>query len=173
MNLLLHNNVKVEHQAKRLFHKLEEIDNVFHNQLILLVGPSKSGKTSILREINNYNANKYIYINLGLSLSKMLLELTIQERRSNLMKILLNFISKQKEENMLIDNMEILFDSQLYINPMKCLITLSKLKKMTVVSWSGLYEPSQGILTYGEINHPEYQSHKIKETGAEVYLVNG
>ena len=49
-------------------------------KLVLVVGPSSTGKTKILRALLKMNPERYSYINLNLELSALLKEVSEKER---------------------------------------------------------------------------------------------
>ncbi len=53
----------------------------------------------------------------------------------------------------LLDNLEILFDTELEVEPLR-LIQVSSRNRTIVASWNGSYQ--DGTLTYAEPGHPEF-----------------
>jgi len=60
----------------------------------------------------------------------------------------------------LLDNIEILFDSALQQNPLLLLQGLSR-NRTLVVSWNGSIK--DGSLTYAEPGHPEFRKYACKD----------
>jgi hypothetical protein len=57
----------------------------------------------------------------------------------------------------LLDNLEILFDSALEVEPLR-LLQVGSRNRTVVASWSGAY--TDGTLTYAEPGHPEFVQFK-------------
>jgi hypothetical protein len=66
----------------------------------------------------------------------------------------------------MLDNLEILFDSGLEVEPLR-LLQLSSRNRTIVASWSGGYQ--DGTLTYAEPGHPEFI--QIRQTESVVVAV--
>jgi hypothetical protein len=126
-------------------------------RLILLVGEPGSGKTAVVRELANYYGAEVI--NLNLALSKAMLELPVKKRALRL-PIILEEIAKSSGELMLVDNIEILFDTSLMQDPLKLLQGLSR-HRTVVATWGG--KETDGKLIYAKPGHPE--SRRYDSTG--------
>jgi hypothetical protein len=130
-----------------------------YSRLILLVGPSDSGKTRILQEIS---AEKSLNIlNVNLEMAKALMELPIQRRESRasyiFSDIIHDFLSETtvgEDKIVLLDNLEILFDKDLKLDPLSLLQGVSR-NIIIIASWNGSY--SSNHLTFAKIGHPEYR----------------
>jgi hypothetical protein len=123
-----------------------------YHRLVLLVGTSGSGKTEALRNIAEEFSSTVI--NLNLTISGELLELTAKQRSLRLPDIL-DQIVNQFQPPVLLDNIEILFDKNLKQDPLRLLQGISR-NRTIVASWNGtMYS---GKLLYAEAGHPEYRS---------------
>lgn len=144
----------IENKVKRSLEAAEEL----YQRLVLIVGKSGTGKTSVIRNLAKlYNTEP---ININLYLSKELLELTQKQRQLKLPEILSQAINGTGK-TVFIDNIEILFDVELKQDPLRLLQGLSR--NITVVaSWNGAF--NQGKLTYAEPGHNEYRSYDITDT---------
>ena len=138
----------------------EAISNApaMYSRLILLVGPSGTGKTQALQEISAEYGKKILNINL--SMSKALLEVPIQRRQSRVQHIfndvIRGFLGDEDPQTaiILLDNLEILFDKDLKQDPL--LLLLRESRNYTIVaSWNGYWVNQR--LTFAISGHPEYR----------------
>lgn len=120
-------------------------------QLVIMVGISGSGKTNTLQSIGQRTGCKVLNVNL--ELSKKMLELTRTQRSRQVEKLLKELIAATQGQVVLLDNLEILFDTALDVEPVRLLQVASR-NRPTVASWTGSY--SNGTLTYAEPGHPEF-----------------
>ena len=117
------------------------------------MGESGSGKTAVLNSIaEELEVN---VINANLALSSALLELTAKQRSLRLPRIL-NEIADTPNDLIILDNLEILFDTVLQQDPLRLLQGLSR-NKTVLVSWGG--STSSDKLFYAQSGHPEYRSY--------------
>lgn len=122
-------------------------------RLVLLVGETGSGKTSVLRDVaEEFGAS---IINVNLALSSELLELTAKQRSLRLPGIF-DQIAGGPQGPVVLDNLEILFDKDLKQDPLRLLQGLSR-NRTVVASWNGTI--NSGRLLYAETGHPEYRSY--------------
>jgi hypothetical protein len=96
-------------------------------------------------------------VNVNLELSKKMLELTHTQRSRQVESLLREVISAAPGEVILLDNLEILFDTSLEVEPLRLLQVLSR-NRTVVASWSGVYVG--GTLAYAEPGHPEFVQFK-------------
>jgi Cdc6-like AAA superfamily ATPase len=122
-------------------------------RLVLVVGRSGSGKTSVLRGVAAELGTSVVNVNL--QLSKALLELTAQQRALRLPQILAR-IADDAGSPLVLDNLEILFDKGLKQDPLRLLQGLSR-NRTVVASWNGIFGDRR--LLYAEMGHPEYRSY--------------
>lgn len=133
-----------------------------YHRLVLLVGETGSGKTSVLRDIaDDFGAS---VININLALSSELLELTARQRSLWLPGILDQIVDKAQSP-VVLDNLEILFDKDLKQDPLRLLQGISR-NRTVVASWNGT--STGGRLLYAETGHPEYRSYDL----VDVLIVN-
>jgi ABC-type uncharacterized transport system ATPase component len=136
---------------------LQVADNQYY-KLVLLVGKSGSGKTYVLNDIANELGVPVINVNL--KLSERLLELTSKQRALRTSQLLDNIIDTNDSIKVL-DNLEILFDTELKQNPFRLLQKISR-NHLVIASWNGTSE--DGKLIYAEPDHPEYQKYNLENT---------
>lgn len=129
-----------------------------YNRLVLIVGDSGSGKTFALRKAAE-DAGTTV-VNVSLELSNKLLELSPRQRTLSLPKIL-DQITDGTKSPLFLDNLEILFDKELKLDPLRLLQSISR-NRTVVASWTGKSTPEK--LQYAEAGHPEFRSYELSET---------
>lgn len=98
------------------------------------------------------------YINVNLLLTKRLLELTQKQRSLKAERLLKEIIGNTNNEIIFLEHLEILFDTSLQLDPLRCLQKLAC--NYTIVAvWSGKIENNH--LIYAEREHPEYKSYPV------------
>jgi len=128
-----------------------------HSRLILLVGPPQSGKTSILRCLSEQRA--VTPLNVGADLGRCLSGLSHSQRALSASGLLRELADRHtSDELLLVDNIELLFDRSLKLDPLTLLKQLSRVRPV-VATWPG--EQSGGRLKYAEMGHPEYQDYVV------------
>ena len=127
-------------------------------RLALVVGPVGSGKTPYLQEL--CHRKEIPLVNVNLALSQRLLDLTSKERPLRVRRLLANVIDEQPGDSIVMDNIELLFDPSLRLDPLACLQGLSR-NKTLIVAWGGAY--TGNALTYAEPGHPEYRRYDRPE----------
>jgi len=140
----------------KIKYSLQAADGLYH-RLVLLVGESGTGKTSLLRMLANDLGTESI--NLNLALSAVLLELTAKQRTLRLPQ-LLNDIVVNVQAPVLLDNIEILFDTVLKQDPLRLLKGISR-DHTILATWNGTMR--NGKLLYAEPDHPEYRSYDVDD----------
>ena len=131
---------------------IQATEGMYH-RLVLLVGETGSGKTGVLRKIAEEVGSSVINVNLALS--GKLLELTAKQRSLRLPSTLDQIVDRTQSP-VVLDNLEILFDTNLKQNPLRLLQSISR-NRTVVASWNGVM--ISGRLFYAEIGHPEYRSY--------------
>lgn len=137
--------------------KIEEARELYY-RLILLVGPTGSGKTRVLWEISARTSAPLINVNL--ELSRRMLDMTERQRVLQLPKLLSEIVQNVREDLVLLDNMELLFDVNLKHDPLRLLEKLSR-NKTIVATWNGHIESD--YITYAVPGHPEYRRYQIQD----------
>ena len=129
-----------------------------YNRLVLVVAPSGSGKTALMQE--TAQSLQAPLINVNLSLSLRMLELSQKERIIQLSSLLDEILQDTESEIVLLDNLEILFDTSLKQDPLRLLLNLSR-RKTIVATWNCSIENDS--LTYATPDHPEFRKYPIKD----------
>jgi hypothetical protein len=96
-------------------------------------------------------------VNVNLELSKRMLELTRTQRSRQVDRLLKEVIAAAPGEVVLLDNLEILFDTALEVAPLRLLQSSSR-NRCVVATWNGTYK--DGTLTFAEPGHPEFKQFK-------------
>jgi hypothetical protein len=131
--------------------------NMYH-RLVLVVAPLGAGKTAALREVAQQNG--YNYINVSLELSRCMLELTQRQRQLQVSRLLRDIVRTAHDQAVLLDNLEILFDVSLKLDPLRCLQDVAR-DRMVVAAWNGVV--TAGHLTYATPDHPEYRRYALED----------
>jgi hypothetical protein len=127
-------------------------------RLVVLAGLPGSGKTSSLQAVAQQGG--YPYLNVNLELSKKMLELTRSQRSRQVERLLKDVIASVAGDVVLLDNLEILFDPALEVEPLRLLQVASR-NRTVVASWNGTFK--DGTLAYAEPGHSEYLQCKQAE----------
>jgi hypothetical protein len=123
-----------------------------YHRLILVTGPPRTGKTTALREL--HADHSWPVININLSLSERLLELTTRQRSLKVAGILGKLAKEVDADVVILDNTEVLFSLELKQDPLRLLQGLSR-NRTVIAAWAGEHQGSK--LTYAESGHPEYR----------------
>ena len=126
--------------------------NKLYHRLILLVGPSSSGKTTVLRDLAA--SAGWPIVNLNLQLAERLLELTERQRALRVARILGDIVDETSADTVAIDNLELLFAADLKLDPLRLLQSLSR-NRTIVASWPGNFDGE--TLVYAEPSHSEHR----------------
>jgi DNA polymerase III delta prime subunit len=124
-------------------------------RLVILAGLPGSGKTTALQSMAQRLGCQVVNVNL--ELSKRMLELTRSQRSRQVEPLLKSVIAAAPGEVVLLDNLEILFDTGLEVEPLR-LLQVSSRNRTVVASWSGTFVDE--TLTYAEPGHPEFVQFK-------------
>ena len=119
--------------------QLEEAIQQAANQyfrLVILAGVPGSGKTAALQSVAQKAGCEVVNVNL--ELSKKMLELTRMQRSRQVERLLKDVIAAAPGDVAVLDNLEILFDTGLEVEPLR-LLQVSSRNRTVVASWSGTY----------------------------------
>jgi hypothetical protein len=102
----------------------------------------------------------YRCVNVNLELSRCLLELTQRQRQLQASRLLQNIIRVSNDQVVLLDNLGLLFDVSLKLDPLRCLQDLAR-DHTIVAAWNGTV--TAGHLTYATPDHPEYRRYALED----------
>lgn len=143
--------------ADTVINSLVQVGNNF-SKLLMLVGPAFSGKTQCLKEVSE--RINIPQLNLGVELSKKLIELSIKQQVLRVSGLTKEIINNVHSDVALVDNIEILFNPDLKVDPIRLLLNCSR-NKTLVVAFSGMHVDDSII--YAEPQRPEYKKFKVED----------
>ena len=123
-----------------------------YHRLVLLVGEPRSGKTTVLRALAEETG--WPLLGLNLALSERLLEVPTRFREIRVADLVRDLVEAHPGDALIIDNIELLFDRQLQVDPVGLLLSLAR-HRLVVASWPGSYDGS--TLSYADPTHPEHR----------------
>ena len=147
----------IEPLSAQVMYQLSQVGGLYH-RLVLVVAPSGAGKTAVLREIAAQTDSRYINVNL--ELSRRLLDLPQKQWSIQVPRLLEDIVQGDREQVILLDNIELLFDVALQLYPLRCLQTLAR-QRTIVTAWNGTV--TNGHLTYAAPDHPEYRRYPLAD----------
>ncbi|MFA9439963.1 BREX-3 system P-loop-containing protein BrxF [Uliginosibacterium sp. sgz301328] len=126
-----------------------------NSKLILLVGPSRSGKTQLLRQLGaKVNVDP---LNVSLELGRRLAATPNHKRGFSAGELLREIADKERDDDpLLLDNLELLFEPSLHINPLDIVRRLAHSKRVVAV-WPGDLRGDH--LVYADMSHPEHRDY--------------
>jgi len=132
-----------------------------NRRLVLLTGPPGSGKTALLRAFGDRTGAEPL--NLGLDLGRRLVAVPPRERQLQAGSLLREIAGTQvRDDLLLIDNIELLFDASLALNPLDLLKRQAQARRVVAVWPAALRQSGTGPrLTYAELGHPEYRDYAL------------
>ena len=141
-----------------LSHRIEEqslglVDR--YHRLMLVVGPARSGKTTVLRQLSTKRS--WPFVNVNLALSERLLDHTSRNRALHVSSLLDQVTKESPGEVLLLDNTEILFSTALRLDPLRLLQRIAR-HRSVIACWAGHYD--DGLLTYAIPSHPEFKQYE-------------
>ena len=138
-------------QLERL---IDEIANL-HSKLVLLAGPGRSGKTRLLRALGD--KLNIAPLNVSLELGRRLAGTPNNKRGFSAGELLREIADREQTGDLLLlDNLELLFEKGLQINPLDLVKRLAHSKRVVAV-WPG--ELRGDRLIYADMGHPEYRDY--------------
>lgn len=136
------------------------IDEVaeLHSRLVLLLGGREAGKSRLLAEIGRIK--RAPVMNVGSELGMRLAARPARHRPLAAPELLRELADERAgEELLLLDNIELLFDGTLRLDPLDLIKHLARSRRVVAV-WPG--ELRDGRLVYAEMGHPEHQDYGLE-----------
>lgn len=140
------------HELDRLAQLVGEIGDL-QSKLVLLVG--NDGKTRLLRQL----AQRLCVapFNVGVPLGHRLAGMPVAERGFSTNELLREVTDSARDNApLLLDNLEVLFEPSLRINPLDLIKRLAHSRRVVAV-WPG--ELRNDRLVYARMGHPEYRDY--------------
>ena len=126
-----------------------------HHQLILVVGPPHSGKTSLLRRLGATLQRPPL--NVSLELGRRLATMPLKARGLAAGDLLRDLAAQAPAgAPLLLDNLELLFEPSLHINPLDLIRQLAHARRVVAV-WPG--EVRGERVLYADLSHPEHRDY--------------
>jgi hypothetical protein len=142
---------------------LEKLDRLvddissLNSKLVLLIGPPRSGKTSLLNDLAK--RRQTTVINVGSALGRQLLPVPNARRHLKAADLLKQLADGAATGGVaLLDNIELLFDQTLQLNPLDLLKRHAHVRRV-IAAWPG--ELNDNRLTYATMGHPEHQDYGV------------
>ena len=131
--------------------------NVLQSKLIVLIGSPQSGKSALLDALATKRHGAVL--NVGAELGKQLAGLPQRQRPLQTASFLRELAEQHASNNLLLlDNIEILFEHSLQLDPLELLKRYAHAIRVVAV-WPG--ELLDGRLSYAEIGHPEHRDYGL------------
>lgn len=143
-----------------MLEKLEKLTKnvtALHSKLILLIGPPLAGKTALLQAFGVRAGAKPL--NVGSELGLRLATIPVKQRHLEAGNILRELVNSHAHGDLvLLDNIELLFDRSLQLNPLELLKKHAASRRVVAV-WPGEIQKTgtEPRLTYADLGHPEHQ----------------
>lgn len=126
-----------------------------HSKLIVIVGASGAGKSALLANFGERHDAPVL--NVGSELSRQLAVRPARQRALAVPTILRDLADEHAAKGIvLLDNIELLFDRTLRLDPLDLLKQLARSRRVVAV-WPGVLR--DGRLLYAEMSHPEHQDY--------------
>ena len=138
-----------------LQHAVEEHTRLaerLYNRLVLVVGECGTATFEVLRNVSEgMNAP---LINIGLELSRRLLDLAERQRSIRVRNLLEQVVDETESDIVILYRTEILFDVTLRQDPMRLLQGLSR-NRTVIATWDGTI--NENNIEYAVAGHPEHR----------------
>ena len=131
------------------------------SKLVLLIGPPNAGKTALLHSLAK--SKGVTPLNIGAELGGRLAGMPQRQRHLQTTAILRELADQHAPGDLLLlDNIELLFDRSLQLDPLDLLKRHAHAKRVVAV-WPGELQGDArtGRLTYADMGHPEHQDYSL------------
>lgn len=148
----------------RLIDRLERLSEEVgarQSKLILVVGKPNAGKTALLSALGERLGTAPL--NVGAKLGARIAGLSQKQRHLQSTAILRELADESVEGDLLlVDNIELLFDRSLQLDPLELLKRHAHARRVVAV-WPGELQGDvrSGRLTYADMGHPEHQDYSL------------
>ena len=144
---------------EKLKHLVDEV-GALQSKLVLLIGPPHSGKTELLHTLAQ--SKGVTPLNVGAELGGRLAGMPQKQRHLQTTTILRELADQHAPGDLLLDNIELLFDRSLQLDPLDLLKRHAHAKRVVAV-WPGELQGDArtGRLTYADMGHPEHQDYSL------------
>ncbi|MCB0068741.1 MAG: BREX-3 system P-loop-containing protein BrxF [Caldilinea sp.] len=132
---------------------LLEPAEALYSRLILVVGRGRSGKSTVLRKVAEQTGAEVC--NMGLLLSEGLLACEPRQYPLRCGELLDDYVRGLAAGPALLDNIDLLFDKMLAVDPMSLLQKVAR-SQTVVAAWRGHVD--RGMLHYAIPGHREWRS---------------
>ena len=132
-----------------------------HSKLILLIGGPHSSKTALLHSLAK--SKGVTPLNVGAELGGRLAGMPQRQRHLQTTTILRELADQHAPGDLLLlDNIELIFDRSLRLDPLDLLKRHAHAKRVVAV-WPGELQGDArtGRLTYADMGHPEHQGYSL------------
>lgn len=135
---------------------VEDITSL-NSKLVLLIGPPRSGKSDLLAQLSDRREARVL--NVGVTLGRRLLAIPNTRRHLQAADLFRDLADEAASHGLLLlDNIELLFDRTLQLNPLDLLRRHAQARRIIAV-WPG--ELRENRLSYARTGHPEHQDYGI------------
>jgi hypothetical protein len=145
---------------EKLEHLVDDL-RALQSKLVLLIGPPQSGKTVLLHALAKRRG--LAPLNVGSELGRRLAAIPRKQRHLQTNAILRDLTDQHASGDLLLlDNIEILFDRSLQLDPLDLLKRHAHARRVVAV-WPGELQGDTrtGRLTYADMGHPEHRDYAL------------
>ncbi len=129
-----------------------------HSKLIVVVGALGAGKSALLTDLGRRHDTHVL--NVGSELGRRLAARPVKQRALAVPTLLRDLADEHAAKDiLLLDNIELLFDRTLRLDPLDLLKQLARARRVVAV-WLG--QLRDGRLIYAEMGHPEHQDYGLE-----------
>jgi len=145
---------------ERLERLVDEL-GALHSKLVLLIGPPNTRKSALLHSLAQIKGIEPL--NVGAELGRRLAAIPQRQRHLQTTAILRALADQHAAGDLLLlDNLELLFDRSLHLDPLDLLKRHAHARRVVAV-WPGELQGDArtGRLIYADMGHPEHQDYSL------------